>query len=120
VAGELIKRGNFNLSSNGAPGQEISDLLTGALLGVDDKLPTSNVYRENRGGAVDTTGSNAIPVEGTDSIFNPFYIFRYARFGSTDGKTYDANQHRNFKPLATSPGVTNSTLSYFQDKKDRF
>lgn len=39
--------------------------------------------------------NSAQPVLGTDSLFNPFYIFRYAKYGSSDGKAYYPEYHRN-------------------------
>jgi hypothetical protein len=118
MGGELYKPDLSNLANVAKEGQEAVGFLTNSLLGVDEKLPMSSVYRENRRGAVDTDGSNAIPVMGTDSIFNPFYVFRYAKFGEISGANYDSNLHRNVKPIATG-GVVGSVLSFFQDKKDR-
>jgi hypothetical protein len=44
---------------------------------------------------VDGAGPGAIPLKGTDSIFNPFYVFRYAKYGAIDGKTYDEKYHKD-------------------------
>lgn len=48
-------------------------------------------------GEVKGTGTNTIKIIGTESIFNPFYIFRYSEFGSgtstnTSG-SYDLTRH---------------------------
>lgn len=110
---------NSNLASLDQAGQEASDFSSSALLDLGtDKLPTNTVYREKRGGFVEGEGSKVLPVEGTDSIFNPFYVFRYAKFGEISGEKYDSSLHRNFKPLAGS-GSTPPVLSFFTDKKDK-
>lgn len=48
-------------------------------------------------GATDGVGNNTIPVLGTESLFNPFYIFRYSKFGngatSTTPGEYSAKSH---------------------------
>lgn len=50
-------------------------------------------------GANDGPGGTSISVLGTDSLFNPFYIFRYSKFGiGTSPETtgnYDVTLHRN-------------------------
>lgn len=72
-------------------------------------------------GATDATGGSGTPVNGTDSIFNPFYIFRYAKYGSLDGKKYSADLHRDlditFKS-ASKDGV-NSSLDVINDDKSK-
>lgn len=120
MSGELFKNlVNNNLAAVNAAGQEISSLGASAQLGLDEKLSTSKAYRENRGGVVDFEGRKASPVEGTDSIFNPFYVFRYAKFGAIGGQKYDSNLHRNIKPIVGSSGATDQVLSFFKDKKEK-
>jgi hypothetical protein len=50
-------------------------------------------------GANDGPAGTALSVLGTDSLFNPFYIFRYSKFGKgTSAETtgnYDVTLHRN-------------------------
>ena len=50
-------------------------------------------------GANDGAGPSTIPILGTDSLFNPFYIFRYSKFGSgTSAETtgnYSVARHKD-------------------------
>jgi hypothetical protein len=50
-------------------------------------------------GGADGPGGTAISVLGTDSLFNPFYIFRYSKFGKGTSDTvagnYNVTLHRN-------------------------
>lgn len=65
---------------------------------IDDKLiePTAKSTNTTLG-ATDGVGKNTIPVHGTESLFNPFYIFRYSKFGKGTTATvpgaYDAELH---------------------------
>jgi hypothetical protein len=118
MAGGFFKSVFSNLAGQNREGQEAGEFNASDLLGLNEKLPTNTVYRENRGGVADTEGKTARKIEGTESIFNPFYIFRYAKFGAIGGETYDVNLHRNIKPVAGS-GVSTTTISFFEDKKDR-
>jgi hypothetical protein len=71
------------------------------ILGLTDSAlsdnPTTYVNGNYLGGA-DGPAGTAIPVIGTDSLFNPFYIFRYAQFakGASDVSAgeYDVSRHR--------------------------
>ena len=51
-------------------------------------------------GVVEGPGSSAIPVKAGESLFNPFYMFRYAKFGSTDGKEYSTEMHRDIHEIS--------------------
>jgi hypothetical protein len=72
-------------------------------------------------GATDSTGGNGFPVIGTDSIFNPFYIFRYAKYGSLDGKNYYANLHRdlNTVPGSKSEGGVKTEIDLINEDKSK-
>jgi len=119
MSGGLFNRTLSNLASLDRENQEVSGFEADSLLGLEEKLPTSKVFRENKKGVVDAEGSKAKPIEGTDSIFNPFYIFRYAKFGAIGGESYDSNLHRNVKPIVGSSGATSQVLSFFKDKKEK-
>ena len=116
MAGELYNGiTNSNLAALDRADQEASGFGASSLLGLGaDKLPTSTVFRENRGGFAEGEGKKVIPIEGTDSIFNPFYVFRYAKFGAISGQKYDSNLHRNVKPLSDS-GSLAPVLNFFTD-----
>lgn len=45
-------------------------------------------------GAGDAPGSGKLTY-GTDSMFNPFYVFRYAKYGAIAGETYDSDLHKD-------------------------
>lgn len=74
------------------------------LLSVTDSVPqlTDTYTKGDIAGAVDGPGGNPIKVLGTDSIFNPFYVFRYARYGEIDGSKYSADYHRDINESSTS------------------
>lgn len=60
---------------------------------------TKTVYTEKDIlAAADGPGGRAIPTIGSDSLFNPFYIFRYAGFSTQTSAenpaTYDVSRHR--------------------------
>lgn len=72
-------------------------LTTGNILGKNE-----SIYSANRIGSVEgpsgtkedgSSVDTVINVTGTDSLFNPFRIFRYSKFG-TGQKTYDFNKHK--------------------------
>lgn len=52
------------------------------------------------GGVTDGIGGSGKIVYGTDSMFNPFYVFRFAKYGAIAGETYSADLHtdQNFAP----------------------
>lgn len=54
---------------------------------------------KNQVGGLDGPGGEAILVNGTDSLFNPFTIFRYSNFGSGTSKdnrgSYEFSKHKN-------------------------
>jgi hypothetical protein len=65
---------------------------------IDDKPTIASANSTDTSlGATDGVGKNTIPVHGTESLFNPFYIFRYSKFGkgttATTPGAYDANLH---------------------------
>jgi hypothetical protein len=51
------------------------------------------------GAAPSPTGG--IPLAGTDSLFNPFYVFRYSKFSDANNK-YDISKHRDLKSNLTT------------------
>lgn len=55
-------------------------------------------------GGIDGAGASTIIAEGADSIFNPFYLFRYSKYGDINGGTkgYSSEYHRDVKPVATN------------------
>jgi hypothetical protein len=82
-------------------------------------------------GATDGDGSSSIVVPGVDSLFNPFYLFRYAKFGEIDGaKTYQTELHKDLvdsrnilkvKPISQLENLAQSTspLNTYADEKKR-
>jgi len=65
------------------------------ILGKNQTFTHLSSRYENKEAAAIGAGGTTQPVLGTDSLFNPFYIFRYAKYGSTDGKQYYPEYHRN-------------------------
>lgn len=94
--------GNWNMlggnSNTGEAGKSTSDMLS-----ITDSLPQlKDTYTDKAHGAVDGPGGNAMAVQGTDSAFNPFYIFRYAKYGSIAGKDYSPEYHRDLNDMSSA------------------
>jgi hypothetical protein len=109
------------IGSNIIPNSEsLGNATESTLIKFDENLSTDNAYQEKFGGAAPGPGDTGIPVLGTDSLFSPFYIFRYAKFGSSDGKTYDPSLHRNINTLSVSnlSGVKDSSKLFAIDKEN--
>ena len=109
---------NGDLGRLNKQNEESSDFSTDALLNLDEKFPTSTFYTDKKLGGADGPGASGIPVEGTDSIFNPFYVFRFAKFANQNGKTYDTDFHRNIAVISTD-GVSNTSNIYFKEQKEK-
>ena len=77
---------------------------TNDLLGITDASWSSlnNTHTEKVYGATDVTGKDGKPVLGTDSIFNPFYVFRYAKYGSISGDNYSPEYHKDTQDVASN------------------
>ena len=57
----------------------------------------------NKEAAIDTAlGSNAVSVASTGSIFNPLYMFRYAKYGSTNGDQYYPENHKDLSEISAN------------------
>jgi hypothetical protein len=77
---------------------------TNDLLGITDASWSSlnNTHTEKIYGASDAAGKEAKAVLGTDSIFNPFYVFRYAKYGSISGDNYSPEYHKDTQDVASN------------------
>ena len=84
-----------------------------------EKFPQfESTYSKVESSATDTTGESAREVFGTDSLFNPFYNFRYAKFGATDGSSYRPDDHRDLTILnATGDSTTKDKAALITDIK---
>ena len=62
----------------------------------------NNVYDPNVdiGGAAPSP-EGGIPLKGTDSLFNPFYVFRYSKFSDANNK-YDTLKHKDLKQSSST------------------
>ena len=85
-----------NSNAGEAPKSATDNLLstTDAVWSFLDDTQTNKIY-----GATDAAGKEAKAVLGTDSIFNPFYIFRYAKYGSISGDNYSPEYHRDVQDI---------------------
>jgi hypothetical protein len=88
---------NLNILQNVDP----TEAQARGILGVTDSAVSDNTSTYVNGnylGAVDGPSGTAVPALGSDSLFNPFYVFRYARFAKgvteTSAGTYDISKHR--------------------------
>jgi hypothetical protein len=78
--------------------ERIGDAARGNTILVKDtsgSIQPNPPYEYNTPGVVDGPGATAIPLNGTDSLFNPFYVFRYSKFASIDGAKYSKELHLN-------------------------
>jgi len=57
-------------------------------------------------GVTDGVGPNALSVQGTNSQFNPFFVFRYAKYGTLSGEKYDPKYHLDNISTAGEGGAT--------------
>lgn len=87
----------FILGGNNNIGEVVSSATDALLKNTDSvSFPALESNASEAYGAItDAEGEDAYDLKGTDSIFNPFYVFRYAKYGAIDGKTYDANYHKD-------------------------
>ena len=91
--------GGFILGDKGSSDDILK--LTGASAAdsiLSSKVTQPNIAKEEKLGASDGAGGNVIGLKGTDSLFNPFSIFRYSEFGQgADAATtgnYEIGRHR--------------------------
>ncbi len=72
-------------------------------------------------GVTDGPGAEGITVEATDSIFNPFYLFRYAKYGNVAGasKGYSTEYHRDVNPISqnSNSAVQKDTVTLINENK---
>jgi hypothetical protein len=84
----------LNVVGNGGVSDDILKLASAQSLGQSTQVSGGNTQQT---GEVKGTGTETIKIIGTESIFNPFYIFRYSEFGAgTTANTsgdYDLKRH---------------------------
>jgi len=81
---------------------------------------SAGTYQNKVLGAYDGPGAGGGYVIGTDSLFNPFYMFNYAKFRSTSGGSYSADLHRDdFSPLTILSNVATTGVSGEYQKDQR-
>ena len=80
----------------------------GAVNGAElDVAQQSYIANEEIQAGTDGIGANAIPLLGTDSLFNPFQIFRYSKFATgIESSKYNVKLHK----LEYQEGSTMSSL----------
>jgi hypothetical protein len=87
------------LGANSAPNQEVNlGSVVNQILSITETNPQiASSYRAESYGGVDKPGGSgsATAIKGTDSLFNPFYVFRYSKYGAIDGKIYSPEYHRD-------------------------
>ena len=84
------------LGAFGAPNQEVQPgSSTDQILNLAEANPQiQSTYKETPYAAVKKPGG-AIAIKGTDSLFNPFYVFRYSKYGAIAGNDYSPEYHRD-------------------------
>jgi hypothetical protein len=117
--------GQNNNATSGA--SDSGGSATNNLLKVEEDSAVSNIHKSSYAsggqylGATDSIGGSGYPIKGTDSLFNPFYIFRYAKYGSLDGKTYSAEYHKDLNTVfkTNEEGGVKSSLDIINDDKSK-
>ena len=97
-----MSSGPYILGSDSNVGT-VSDSATS---GIDNLLNSEAKYSAE--GTYETTGDavapgpnyEGIPLIATDSLFNPFYMFRYAQYGTNDGKSYNVANHKDINEMS--------------------
>ena len=108
----------YILGSDTNTGESLGSAITTILKNSEsEKFPQfESTYSKVESSGADVTGNNAREVFGTDSLFNPFYNFRYAKFGATDGSSYRPDNHRDLTILnATGNSTTRDTPALITD-----
>ena len=59
-----------------------------------------------------------IPVSGTASIFNPLYVFRYAKFSATNGSKYSQDLHKDVNPIVKSANGSSPPLTLLNNSRE--
>jgi hypothetical protein len=91
---------SFNILGSDGIDENILKIRSESIQGVDSSaINQSRISQEESLGGVDGPYSQVIKVLGTDSLFNPFSVFRYSDFAegsnaTTAGK-YNFSKHRN-------------------------
>jgi hypothetical protein len=107
-----ILGGNNNTTSGQNEPSKLGDALSN-LLGsdtnpIDQHLSSFYAQSGSTGiaGVTDAPGGGLI-AHGIDSIFNPFYIFRYAKYGEIGGETYYGEYHRDINSTSLNSQIKN-------------
>lgn len=87
----IIMGGNNRTGEETTAKSSIDNLLS--ITETDPQIKT--IYNEKVYGAINKAGGEAVAIQGTDSLFNPFYVFRYAKYGSIQGNNYSPEYHRD-------------------------
>lgn len=88
--------GIFNIGLKDSIEARAGELLNGQGIDITSSgtLNHSTVYTTETEGKTDGPGGGWLNIKGTDSLFNPFRIFRYSKFGNSDGTRYNAGMHK--------------------------
>lgn len=107
-----ILGGNNNVTSGqNAPsklGDTLSNLLGSDTNPIDQQLSNFYVQSGSTGIAgVTDSPAGGLVAHGIDSIFNPFYVFRYAKYGDIGGETYSGEYHRDINSTSLASQIKN-------------
>jgi hypothetical protein len=94
AGGPMILGGNSNI---GGIDSAMDTILGAANNAVQNQTFTkiADAYSSQADGVVDGPASSAYSFKGTASLFNPFYVYRYSKYGTNDGKNYSPEYHKN-------------------------
>lgn len=100
---------------------EVIDATTTIINSVDNVAMTQveSAYSNEVQGVAQGEAEAVFTPSGTPSLFNPFYIFRYAKFGTFGAPdTYKLDQHRDLTIIQTEGNESTDTPSQYKlDRK---
>lgn len=109
-------------------GDVVQDLVGGQLAGIGgikngaelDLAQQSNLANEEVTGGTDGAAGSVIGAIGTDSLFNPFQVFRYSKFATgTDLSKYDVASHKlTYQESASKFSFLKSSKELKKQKKE--
>jgi hypothetical protein len=104
----------LNVIGTGGVSDDILKLTSLQSLGQSSQVSGGNTQQT---GEVKGDGANTIKVIGTESLFNPFYIFRYSEFGA--GTTTNTSGDYDLKRHNLSYEGSSSLLGRVQESAER-
>lgn len=116
----IFKGGRIGLNSNPTSGESDFDDSERLLLNVKDDALSNNgeAYSAITQGVTDGAGGEKILAEGVDSLFNPFYSFRYAKYSNAAGANIPYFNEYHFDQLTVKNQNTMDAIQAINKDKE--